>query len=182
MPSLIVLLGPLSQHFASCGLNNMWKTPLDGLSLASLPAHHDPERSTGSTNLPTSRPCSTGAAGHALQSSPMWYRASACQADNGTFSTGAGVLLRIAVFIIILTNEHHVILTCVPLHAQSSSNGEILLFVSRVRIFFLVELLSKIEKKILPVMGLWTTSSLPVFCVVLFWFCFFPFAFFFLRI
>ena len=45
MPSLIVLLDLLSQHFASCGLNNMWKTPLDVLSLTSLPSHHDPERS-----------------------------------------------------------------------------------------------------------------------------------------
>jgi len=49
-------------------------------------------------------------------------------------------------FIIILTNEHHVILTCVPLHAQNSSNGEISFFVTRDRIFFLVELLSKVEK------------------------------------
>jgi len=48
-------------------------------------------------------------------------------------------------FIIILTNEHHVILTCVPLHAQNSSNGEISFFVTRDRIFF-VELLSKVEK------------------------------------
>ena len=92
---------------------------------------------TATTNLPVSRPRYIGAGGHALQPAPPWYRASACQADNGTFYTGVGVLLRMAVFfIIILTNEHHVILTCVPLHAQNSSNGEISFFVTRDRIFF----------------------------------------------
>jgi len=62
-----------------------------------MPAsHHDLERSTGSTNLPVSRPCYVGAAvrpnviSRVCMSSWWWH-----------VSTGAGVLLRMAFFIIL---------------------------------------------------------------------------------